>query len=648
MSYKAINWNKIEDVVDKATWEKLTEQFWLDTRIPISNDLDDWRKLSQQEKDLVAKVFGGLTLLDTLQSEVGVESLVPYARTQHEISVYRDVSLMEAVHAKSYSSIFSTLLTPKEIDDVFKWTHTHPALQKKAQIVEDIYKNGTSLERKIASVFLESFLFYSGFFTPLYYLGNNKLPNVAEIIKLIIRDECLTEDHFLLTPAGWKSVSEIHIGDLVVQFDKDTKELSFTKVQQTSTHIPEKTYVLKTEQNHLSVHCSPNHRILGYYKSNPIVQTAQEFKKGNKHIPNTGDFVGVDCEPLNAQERFLIALHADGSYNKELNKSGHLTRNGEKTGTIPVRFSFSKQRKIEELESLLSELNYEYSKVAETVQIPNRVPRHHYTVQLPVDLAPADRVKVLPTRDFNTVDRQWCRDYIDEIAKWDGHIVKENPDRITYGTVDSDAAKLVQTIATLAGYRTHYTVREDNRKDSYQDIHRVQINTKLQTTNTQCLNIEEAPAQQVYGVQVPAGFLLTKHNDAVSVTGNSVHGTYIGYKAQLEYNELPESEQSQIREWAYDLLMTLYENELEYTHDLYDEIGWTDEVIKFLEYNANKALMNLGFDPLFATDASDVNPIVMNGISTGTSNHDFFSQVGNGYLLGHVEAMQDDDYNYGK
>ena len=67
----------------------------------------------------------------------------------------------------------------------------------------------------------------------------------------------------------------------------------------------------------------------------------------------------------------------------------------------------------------------------------------------------------------------------------------------------------------------------------------------------------------------------------------------------------------------------------------------------FLRYNANKALMNLGQDPLFPDSANDVNPIVMNGISTGTSNHDFFSQVGNGYLLGEVEAMQDDDYNYG-
>ena len=76
--YKAINWNEIEDAIDKSTWEKLTEQFWLDTRIPLSNDLDDWRKLSAEEKDLVGKVFGGLTLLDTMQSQ---RVLKPFEQT---------------------------------------------------------------------------------------------------------------------------------------------------------------------------------------------------------------------------------------------------------------------------------------------------------------------------------------------------------------------------------------------------------------------------------------------------------------------------------------------------------------------------------------------------------------------------------------
>lgn len=314
--YEAINWNEIEDVIDKSTWEKLTEQFWLDTRIPLSNDLDDWRKLSAQEKDLVGKVFGGLTLLDTMQSETGVEAIRADVRTPHEEAVLNNIQFMESVHAKSYSSIFSTLNTKSEIEEIFEWTNNNEFLQEKARIINDIYANGNALQKKVASTYLETFLFYSGFFTPLYYLGNNKLANVAEIIKLIIRDE-------------------------------------------------------------------------------------------------------------------------------------------------------------------------------------------------------------------------------------------------------------------------------------------------------------------------------------------SVHGTYIGYKFQLGFNELPEDEQENFRDWMYDLLYQLYENEEKYTKTLYDGVGWTEEVMTFLRYNANKALMNLGQDPLFPDTTNDVNPIVMNGISTGTSNHDFFSQVGNGYLLGSVEAMHDDDYNYG-
>ena len=316
-NYIAINWNEVEDAIDKATWEKLTEQFWLDTRIPLSNDLDDWRKLSEDEKWVVGRVFGGLTLLDTLQSQDGMASLMQSVRTQHEEAVLNNIQFMESVHAKSYSSIFETLNTKAEIDDIFEWTNSDEFLQYKAQRINGIYQEGSPLQKKVASVFLETFLFYSGFYTPLYYLGHNKLNNVAEIIKLILRDE-------------------------------------------------------------------------------------------------------------------------------------------------------------------------------------------------------------------------------------------------------------------------------------------------------------------------------------------SVHGTYIGYKFQLGLAELSEEEQDKMKTWMYDLLLDLYNNEEQYTHELYDNIGWTESVLTFLRYNANKALMNLGQDPLFPDTAEDVNPVVMNGISTTTSNHDFFSQVGNGYRLGQVETMEDDDYNVGR
>ena len=186
--FKAVNWDQVNDAIDKATWEKLTEQFWLDTRIPVSNDMDDWRTLDEDHQWLVGHVFGGLTLLDTVQSEQGMASLRQTVRTQHETAVLNNIQFMESVHAKSYSTIFSTLNTPDQISEIFEWTDTEEFLQNKAVRITNMYMDPTvdPLKKKVANVFLETFLFYSGFFTPLYYLGHNKLNNVAEIIKLIL------------------------------------------------------------------------------------------------------------------------------------------------------------------------------------------------------------------------------------------------------------------------------------------------------------------------------------------------------------------------------------------------------------------------------------------------------------------------------
>lgn len=314
--YKSIDWNQIEDGLDKATWEKLTSQFWLDTRIPVSNDRNDWRMLSDQERDVINKAFVGLTLLDTLQSEEGANAMRDDVRTQHEEAVLNNILFMESVHAKSYSTIFISLNTTNEIDKIFDWGNNNLLIQYKAKRINEIYQNGSPLQKKVASVFLESFLFYSGFYAPLWYLGNNKLENVAEIIKLIIRDE-------------------------------------------------------------------------------------------------------------------------------------------------------------------------------------------------------------------------------------------------------------------------------------------------------------------------------------------SVHGTYLGYKFQLGFNELSEDKQNELKDWIYALLFDLMKNEEKFTEEVYSQVGWTYDVMTFVKYNANKALQNLGFEAFYQDGLPEhVNPIVMNGISTESSNHDFFSQVGNSYLIGESEAMDEDDYNF--
>lgn len=187
----AINWNRIEDDVDMEVWDRLTANFWLPEKVPLSNDVQSWATLTDDEKLLTMRVFTGLTLLDTIQGTVGAVSLIPDALTPHEEAVYTNIAFMESVHAKSYSSIFSTLCNTREIDEAFRWSTENQNLQKKAQIIVDYYRGDDPLKRKVASTLLESFLFYSGFYLPMYWSSHAKLTNTADLIRLIIRDEAV-------------------------------------------------------------------------------------------------------------------------------------------------------------------------------------------------------------------------------------------------------------------------------------------------------------------------------------------------------------------------------------------------------------------------------------------------------------------------
>ena len=53
------------------------------------------------------------------------------------------------------------------------------------------YDGADPLKKKAASVILESFLFYSGFYLPMYWSSRSKLTNTADLIRLIIRDEAV-------------------------------------------------------------------------------------------------------------------------------------------------------------------------------------------------------------------------------------------------------------------------------------------------------------------------------------------------------------------------------------------------------------------------------------------------------------------------
>lgn len=214
--YTGANWNEHEDQFTQNFYDQNLSQFWRPEDISLQSDLNVWNILPEEVKDAYAKNLLILTFLDTYQGDIGMPVV---SRSMDELgqhqrkSVINFMAAMEnAVHAKSYSNIFMTYLKNEDIDALYEWGNKNKILQAMMDTIVESYRQLDIYNYKRAytdelgdvdikifkeiqwkamctSVFLETCLFYSGFYYPLYFYGQGKLMQAGEIINLILRDE---------------------------------------------------------------------------------------------------------------------------------------------------------------------------------------------------------------------------------------------------------------------------------------------------------------------------------------------------------------------------------------------------------------------------------------------------------------------------
>jgi ribonucleoside-diphosphate reductase beta chain len=278
--YRAKNWNERSCEISYMAWDQLNSQIWIDTELKVSADKGVWKSLTPEQQEVYKKALGGLTLLDTEQADTGMP-LIGLAVTDHQQkATIANMAYMENIHTKSYSTIFTTLLEKFQIDEVFRWVDQNKYLQWKANRIVMYYEN---IDRRdpvsiylamVASVFLESFLFYSGFFYPLYLAGQSMMTNSAEMIKLILRDE---------------SVHGLYIGQLA-------QKIFVTLTPEEQEHVMKETYALLEDlmeneikyTNELYTSIGLNHDVREFLKYN-----------ANKALMNLGLDEYYQHEPVN-------------------------------------------------------------------------------------------------------------------------------------------------------------------------------------------------------------------------------------------------------------------------------------------------------------------------------------------------------------
>ncbi|WP_206165073.1 class 1b ribonucleoside-diphosphate reductase subunit beta [Mammaliicoccus sciuri] len=196
---KAVNWNTQEDMTNMF-WRQNISQMWVESEFKVSKDIASWETLTEPERNAFKKALAGLTGLDTHQADDGMPLIMMHTKDLRKKAVYSFMGMMEQIHAKSYSHIFTTLLPSSETNELLdKWVVEEPHLKYKSEMIVGNYhklwgKEASIYDQymaKVSSVFLETFLFYSGFYYPLYLAGQGRMTTSGEIIRKILLDESI-------------------------------------------------------------------------------------------------------------------------------------------------------------------------------------------------------------------------------------------------------------------------------------------------------------------------------------------------------------------------------------------------------------------------------------------------------------------------
>lgn len=603
---KAINWNDLDDPKDKEVWDILTSQFWLPEKVPVSNDLSSWRSLSAEEREMTMRVFTGLTMLDTLQGVVGAPALVSDAVTQAEEAVLANISFMEA----------------------------------------------------------------------------------------------LTADQQLLTlDEGWKSIASITTDDRVAQFvpNEDGEPggtVGFVHPVEVSSHIASHTFHFEgvwQGSTRFTLNTSPGHRI-AYWDS---------------RLGRVGVVEAQDFEAMDKSDKFFV-LNARLTWDDMLSKKWDEQVALNQPQPLSSFASNMVQRDDWDMDAFSAVAGWGYRSAIAEDGIKRRfalVPQQHNSTLL-MDLLAGNesehglenlsedqykaimllcgvtdykvslredgtqRVVSSPTlvpADSVSVARVDASERVYAVQVPSTYLMTKGADDTIVMTGNCVHAKsysnIFSTLSSSTEIRRTFEWSEQNPELQYKGfkVHEFYISSPDSTDPRSVLMNalrRKAASTILESFLFYSGFYLPLYWSTQSKLTNTadmirliirdeaVHGYYIGYKFQQGFRQLSPEDQDALVNDIILLLFDLLSNEDKYVDSIYvPELQ--NDVKRFLRYNANKALSNLGMAPIFGKEESKFSTAIMSALTpTSGENHDFFSGSGSSYVLGKVEQTDDTDWDF--
>lgn len=587
---QAIDWNNVQDPLDKVVWDRLTENFWLPERVPLSNDLQTWRTLTDEEKLMTSRVFVGLTLLDTIQGRFGATSLLSDANTPHEEAVLSNIAFMEAFSGetmlltkKGWKRIDS-LIEGEEVAQFNPETHEitfvipniiEPHIAEKTYLIESKDKSVRHIVSPGHRIYYEESK--DGDYAPRKIEAKDFFPRNLPSSRMRVTGISGIQGDPILSDKEKAEIALFFNEGKVPEYLSEKSDRYSEMLE-----ILDKDIINQPKSIREIIDLSK----LSYVKALSVISEMKYWSGETFISPTKEDVLHLVAIASLAGVKSKISYNSDFNY-YQIN--------------IYEDSVFIGMEDIEKKE-LESQKVY-------CVQVPTE---HLLTLNAgedsEIETSPVISLNCVHAKSYSSIfSTLLSSKEIEEVFRWsrENEFLKKKQAIVKKFYRGDDPGKkkivsvLLESFLFYSGFYAPFYWASKGKLTNTADLIRLILRDE------------------------------------------AVHGAYIGGKFQQYYkNESPERQQ-ELKDFAYEALEVLYSNEENYTDYLYLDLGLSQDVKAFLRYNGNKALANLGFEAKYPQHECRVSASILTSLDpSANETHDFFSGAGASYVMGESKRVE--------
>ncbi len=172
-------------------WQRYKEaekQTWVAEETPL--DKDKYDELKDNEKVYLKNILGFFAISDGLVIDNLATNFLREVEILEAQYFYGHQTFIEQVHANGYSLLIETFIKDiNEREELFDSMETNEAVSKKASWAENWIQHPSFPQRLLAFACVEGISFSSVFAGVFWFRSRNKMPGLASMNELILRDE---------------------------------------------------------------------------------------------------------------------------------------------------------------------------------------------------------------------------------------------------------------------------------------------------------------------------------------------------------------------------------------------------------------------------------------------------------------------------